>query len=74
MATQTLNGEIAKNVRETAKKNKIPLDDVALGAGIASRTFTRRMTGQSARVSDELAAVAHVLGVKASDLLASSRS
>lgn len=65
--TQTLNATIAANVRDALGGRS--LAELILGTGIPERTFRRRMQGNSAWTTDELAAVATYLDVTVTHLV-----
>jgi len=66
---KTINEVAAANVRAMADDNDVTLDDLGLQAGMAVRTFARRMTGQSDWTLNELDRVSQILGADIGDLV-----
>lgn len=60
---RSLNAEIAQRVRSAARAAGVSDNALAQTAGIAERTFRRRLTGNSRWETDELDALATALGV-----------
>lgn len=70
MATaSTINGEIANRIRGAADAANVPLTDVALGAGMAERSFFRYLTGNTDWKVVQVAKIADALDVDLIDLL-----
>lgn len=67
--TQSLNAEIAGNVRATLAERGVSQTELSTLTPIAERTLRRRMTGDSPWTTDELAWVSDALQVPVLALL-----
>jgi transcriptional regulator with XRE-family HTH domain len=68
--SEQLSRAVAQEVRRLLDERGMSGRALALAAGINPRSIDRKLAGTSAFDVDDLAAVAPVLGVAASDLLA----
>ncbi|MEU4386803.1 hypothetical protein [Promicromonospora sp. NPDC023805] len=74
MPIQNADAAIAENVRGAATEAKINLEELGAEAGIADRTWWRRMTGRSPWLVSEVIAVAEVLDCDVAPLLEAQKA
>jgi len=68
--TQTLSGAVAANIRAELARQRVSQAQVAERLGLSQAAVSRRLTGQTPFELDEVAAVADLLAVAPSHLLA----
>jgi transcriptional regulator with XRE-family HTH domain len=69
MAQNTLNAEVARNVRAALTQSGVTQAELINTTGIADRTLRRRLQGNSAWTTDELDVISTALKVPVSNLM-----